>query len=161
GHWLSPQWSFSFVVKRGRRRFGARLPLQALARARRVLISAFADSSTPITANCAHMGAGSLQRRRLHTTLDLAMRGGLSRPPCGGPIPRSEASGASAVPANFPGPRARLHASRQLVAADQARLAGECRRAERPRSRWAGFGLDCLIAGPKRTGDQQGGRRKV
>jgi hypothetical protein len=64
------------------------------------------------------------------------------------PGPRSAAGGASAVPWSCPGPRARLHDSRRLVAAVRTRLASECRRAERPRSRWAGCGPDLPSRGP-------------
>jgi hypothetical protein len=60
---------------------------------------------------------------------------------------RSAAGGASAVPWRFPGPRAHLHVSRRLVAAVLG-LAGECRRAERPRPRWAVCGRDLPYRGP-------------
>jgi hypothetical protein len=61
---------------------------------------------------------------------------------------------------SVPGPRVRLHASRRPVAAQQAHLADESRRGERPRSRYVGSGLDLPNRGLADDRVRQEGRWK-
>jgi hypothetical protein len=70
---------------------------------------------------------------------------------------RRDADGAAAVPAYVPGPRARLRAPHRCAAPDQAPLAGEYRRAERPRSRWVGCGPDLPCRRPAEGRSWAGG----